>query len=181
MSNPVKIEIKGLRDAQDAIRIFGKDVADGVRKALDATGVEMVSDVKRAIENGPKTGTVYYRIPGDKYMTVRAGSQDGPPVAFIPGGGKQNLSLVHQASAAGQAPAKDTGALINSIYYEFIDQFTLSVGSPLSYSRLLEFGTLKIKPRRAWLPAAERAAPRLEKRIRRVIAEARARAEGKTR
>lgn len=181
MTKVVNVEVRGLRDVQNSIRMFGAEVVAGVKKALDSTGIEMVSDVRDAIKHGPKSGTVYYRIPGEKYMTIRAGSETGPPVAFVPGGGKQGISLVHQASAPGQAPASDTGALAGSIYYRMIDQFTLAVGSRLPYSEMLEFGTMKIKPRRAWIPAAERAAPRLEKRIRRVIAEARARAEGKTR
>ena len=179
-SRVVNVQVKGLQDVQAAISAYGQDVADAVARAVQATAVETVSDVKRMIERGAKTGTTYYRIPGDKYMTIRAGSADGPPVAFIPGGGKRNLSAVHRASAPGEAPAKDTGDLIKSIYYRKIDADTAAIGSQLKYAFRLEFGTRKMAARPSWVPAAEKNALRLQKRLTRIIREATARAGGKT-
>jgi len=176
----IDVKINGIQEVQKTIHAFGAEVVAEVRKALNATGLEMLTDVREAIKNGPKTGTIYYRIPGKNYMTIRAGSADGPPVAFIPGGGKRNLSLTHQASAPDQPPASDTGILAGSIYYKLIGNYSVAVGSRLPYSAHLEFGTMKIKKRPAWLPAAERAAPRLEKRLARIIAQARATAEKTT-
>lgn len=176
-SRIVSVEVRGLREATESLRKMGADVSEGVRQTLNATGLEVLTTVRNAIQRGPKTGTTYFRIPGAKYMTVRAGAEDGPPVAFIPGGGKANLSLTHQASAPGEAPASDTGTLASSIYYTSVDEYTVAIGSRLEYAFYLEFGTRKIKKRPSWVPAAEKAAPRLQKRLERLIREATARAQ----
>lgn len=52
----------------------------------------------------------------------------------------------HQASAPGEPPAVDTGALRSSIGHEVIGD-VLRVGSALDYSAYLEFGTPKMEPR----------------------------------
>ena len=148
--NPVKVEVRGLNQVKEAIRLFGQEVAKSLDEALNATGLETISDVKRAIQRGPKTGRKYQR--GRK---------------------------VHIASAPGQAPATDTGALVSSIYYRRIDDYTVAVGSRLDYAFHLEFGTRRMAARPSWLPAAEKNAARLQKRIARIIREAKARAEGR--
>lgn len=145
----VNVQVRGLAEVQAAIRAFGQDVATAVENAVEATALETISDVKRAIQRGPKTGRVYQR--GRK---------------------------VHRASAPGQAPATDTGALVISIYYRKADPFTAAVGSRLKYAFNLEFGTRKMAARPSWLPAAEKNSLRLEKRIARIVREARARADG---
>lgn len=70
------------------------------------------------------------------------------------GGGK-----VHIASAPGEAPAIDYGTLINSITEDFPTDLTGITYSSVPYSVYLEFGTHKIAPRPAWIPAAEAAWP----------------------
>lgn len=176
----VKVEIKGLKEVQDAIRAYKGDISKQLGLIVNATALEAVSDVKRSIERGPKTGNVYYRIPGPRYMTIRKGSEDGPPVAFFRAEGKQNLSPRHQASAPGQAPATDTGALVTSIYNEDRGRYSKAIGSRLPYAYYLEFGTFKIKPRKSWLPAVERAVPKMLKRVQLAISKAKARAEKTT-
>ena len=78
----------------------------------DAT--ELVEDVSvQKITSGPKTGIVYSR----------------------PGG------VTHQASAAGEAPANDTGALLDSRLTEFADDGLIATFSyNTAYSRRLELG-----------------------------------------
>jgi len=83
----------------------------------------------------------------------------------------------HIASSPGNPPAVDFGTLWNSIYYTRVDEFTAAIGSRLEYARHLEFGTFKMRARPSWVPAAERIAPRLEKRLQRIIREATARAQ----
>jgi hypothetical protein len=149
-----QIRVTGTKETQAAIAAFGREVAAEISKAVLATAVEALSDVRNAIESGPKTGNEYKR--GNK---------------------------THVASRAGEAPAADRGGLAPSTYIEKIDRFTQAIGSRLPYAFILEFGWGPSKEgtkRPAWIPAAERAAPRLEKRLRRIIVEARARAERTT-
>lgn len=63
-------------------------------------------------------------------------------------------SRMHTASAPGEAPAIDYGALINSIQLSFGDM-QAAVYSNMEYAPHLEFGTTKMAPRPAWIPAAE--------------------------
>lgn len=180
-----KIEIRGVQEVQAAIREYKGDITRSLKLIIDRAALDSVSDVRKSMERGGKSGVVYYRIPGEKYMTIRAGGEDGPPVAFVRGGGKQNLSLTHRASAPGEAPAKDTGGLITSIYNEERPQrnrLLRVIGSRLAYAYWLEFGTRdgKIKPRTSWIPAVERAIPKMLANVRTAIANAKARAEKKT-
>ena len=149
-----QVQVSGTQEVQAAIARFGAEVAAQVRKAVDATALEALTDVRRAIQGPPKTGREYPRgVNGDK---------------------------IHRASAPGQAPATDTGALVSSTYFTKVDQFTAAIGSRLDYAFYLEFGTFRMEPRPSWLPAAEKNAPRLEKRLTRIIADAKARAEKTT-
>jgi hypothetical protein len=153
MSQPA-VQVSGTQEVQRALAAFGREVAADVSRAVMASALEALTDVRKAIQGPPKTGREYPRgANGDK---------------------------VHRASAPGEAPATDTGALVSSTYLSRVDEFTQAIGSRLDYAFFLEFGTMKIDPRPAWVPSAERAAPRLEKRLRRIIAEARARAEKTT-
>lgn len=71
----------------------------------------------------------------------------------------------HQASAPGEAPAIDTGALINSIQTE-IDGTEGAVSTNQEYAEYLEHGTSRMAPRPAWTPAAERARDRFLHKMR---------------
>ena len=176
----VKVEIKGLKEVQDAIRSYQGDISKQIVTITKASAMSALSDVRRAIEKGPKTGIVYFRIPGPKYMTIRKGSEDGPIVAVFRAEGKQNMSLRHQASAPGQAPATDTGSLLRSLYFKQLGGSNFAIGSDIPYSYYLEFGTRKIAKRPAWIPAVERAIPKMLKRVNIAIAKAKARAEKTT-
>lgn len=149
------VEIKGEKEVEAALKFFFKDVQTSVKAAIQATALEALTDVRRSMKETPKTGREYPRW------------KDG--------------SKTHIASSAGNPPAIDTGALTGSTYYTMVDDLTAAIGSRLEYAYHLEFGTFKMAARPSWVPAAEKAAPKLDKRIRRVIAEAKARAEGKTR
>ncbi len=176
----INVEIKGIQEVTRALKSFGEDFTKGLKATLDATGLEVVTDIRRAIERGPKSGFTYYRIPGDKYMTIRKGSADGPIVAVFKAQGKQGLSLTHRSSAPGEAPATDTGALATSVNYSMPNNTTVVIQSRLPYAAMLEFGTMKIEKRPAWIPASERAKPRLQARIERLIAQTKAKAEKTT-
>jgi hypothetical protein len=118
---------------------------------VNAAALESVNDVKKAIQGPPKTGNIYKR--GTK---------------------------THQASRAGEAPATDTGFLVSSIYNEDRGYLSKAIGSRLDYAFYLEFGTRNIAARPSWVPAVERAIPKMLKRVNIAIAKAKARAEKTT-
>lgn len=150
-------EIKGDKELKDALKAYIKDVKSSVTAAVQATALEALTDVRKQIQRGPKTGKVYTR-------------------------GKSG-AIKHRASAAGEAPATDTGALVSSTYYRLGDPQTAAIGSRLPYAFILEFGWLpnpEQTKRPSWRPAVERAAPRLQARLERVIREAKAKAGATT-
>lgn len=147
----VNVEIKGLKEVQDAIRAYEEDISRQLGLIVNAAALESVNDVKKAIQGPPKTGRKY-----------------------------QRGTVVHQASAPGQAPATDTGFLVSSIYNEDRGYLSKAIGSRLPYAFYLEFGTRKIAPRPSWVPAVERAIPKMLKRVNIAIAKAKARAEKTT-
>jgi hypothetical protein len=94
------------------------------------TAQDIRSDITEQMQ-GPKSGRVYARS-----------------------GGKS-----HQASAPGEAPAVDFGALVGSVQVEQTSMLNANVYSNMEYAPLLEFGTMHMAARPAWIPAAERAFP----------------------
>ena len=148
----VKVEINGLKEVQEAIRAYQGDISRQLGLIVNAAAIKAVSDVKRAIEGPPKTGREYAR----------------------------GRDKIHRASAPGQAPATDTGALATSIYNEDRGEYSKAIGSRLDYAYYLEFGTFRIAPRPAWIPAVERTIPKMLKRVNDAIAKAKAKAEKTT-
>ena len=150
----VKVEIKGLKEVNAALQAYGKDLGKSLALIVDATALEAVTDVRKAIQGPPKTGREYARgVNNDK---------------------------VHRASAPGEAPATDTGALVSSIYNESRGKYSRAIGSRLDYAYYLEFGTFKMAKRPSWIPAVERVIPKMLKRVEIAIAKAKARAEKTT-
>jgi len=75
--------------------------------------------------------------------------QKGPKTGRVYGKRK------HRASAPGQPPATDTGALASSVQRVDDKATTVAVGTGLGYGRDLEFGTRHIKARPWLFPALE--------------------------
>ena len=150
----VKVEIKGMKEVNAALQAYGKDLGNSLALIVDATALEAVTDVRKAIQGPPKTGREYAR--------------------------GVNKDKVHRASAPGEAPATDTGTLVNSIYNESRGKYSRAIGSRLDYAYYLEFGTFKMAKRPSWIPAVERAIPKMLKRVEIAIAKAKARAEKTT-
>ena len=150
----VNVEIVGMKEVRAALARLGVDIEKACGTAVQASALEALTDVRKAIQGPPKTGREYPR-------------------------GK-NGDKIHRASAPGEAPATDTGALASSTYHTPVNPLTAAIGSRLDYAFYLEFGTFKMEKRPSWVPAVERAAPRLQKRIERIIAQAKARAEKTT-
>lgn len=148
----VKVEINGLKEVQETIRTYQGDISRQLGLIVNAAAIEAVNDVKRAIQGPPKTGRDYAR----------------------------GRDKIHRASAPGQAPATDTGTLVSSIYNEDRGEYSKAIGSRLDYAYYLEFGTFRIAPRPAWIPAVERTIPKMLKRVNVAIAKAKAKAEKTT-
>jgi len=67
-------------------------------------------------------------------------------------------SVSHTASAPGEAPAVDMGALINSVASTFEnDGLTGIISTPQEYAPVLEFGGAHVAARPAFVPATEEA------------------------
>lgn len=75
---------------------------------------------------------------------------------------------LHQASAPGESPAIDTGALVNSIRTE-ADGLSAVVGVGQEYGVYLEFGTVKMASRPFMGPAFERAEPEFQRGLKELV------------
>lgn len=87
-------------------------------------------------------------------MIILRGSKSGSIVT------KYNPSRTHQQSAAGEAPASDTGYLVNSISHEVVKEisgqsveFVGVVSAAAEYAIHLEFGTTNMEARPFLRPA----------------------------
>lgn len=165
----VSIDIGGDKEFGRAVDKLSAAAQERVQMQIAAIATDLMTEVKKNYSQAGN-GNLYFRIPGEKYMTVRVGSQTGVPVAFVPGGGSHNLSLTHRASAEGSPPAKDTGRLVNSVYIESIDNKSFRVGSKSKYAGWLEYGTRKVKPRPNWVPESEKARERFASLIQQALA-----------
>jgi hypothetical protein len=148
MTRQASVTIEGLDALQRDFTRLGKEVQKGLGQAVSATALDVDRDIKKRIKRGPKTGTIYKRASG------------------------QNLSPTHQASAPGEAPASDGGALVSSIYNIKNSPISRTVGSRLAYAYYLEFSTLRMDARPAWVPAVEKFTPKMFERIDKVLRDA---------
>lgn len=82
----------------------------------------------------------------------------------------------HRASAPGEAPASDTGRLVNSIRttYDF-DNLVGTVHASTKYAAALEYGTPRIEPRPYMRPALASRREAIEADIQREVSQALAR------
>ena len=133
------LTIEGTQEFKDALRRLGDVIVQQVDEEVESTAFEYEANVKLAIQTGPHTGRVYKR------------------------GG-----VTHQASAPGQPPASDTGALSGSIYTE-PDAEGWVVGSRLAYAAYLEYGTRKMASRPVWTPEAEKIEPEFQARLMAIV------------
>ena len=145
----MRVRITGISQTAANLRAVQANISRGLQGAIDATALAVQSTAQKKIQRGGRSGVTYYRIPGDKYLTIRADSPDGPPAAFVGGGGSHNLSRTHQASAPGEPPKTDTGGLASSIAI-VLGTKEARVGTGLVYGKYLEFGTTRMEPR-PWL------------------------------
>lgn len=134
------VNLEGLDRLAGKSKLVSKIAEQELKKALLASGLMVEKAAKESIAGGGKTGKVYRR------------------------GGR-----THQASAPGEAPATDTGRLVNSINVRLADGDTaaeVAAGSgSVKYARMLEFGTSRMEARPFLFPALERSKPKIKARM----------------
>ncbi len=128
MKNPISVKVTREKIGAGAAGVEPA-VRQGAIDGLNAIGLAALATAKRKIQSGPASGRVYRKY--------------GP-------------KRVHQASAPGEAPATDTGALVNSGFHE-LDERALEVhiGFSKLYAVFLEFGTRLMSKRPFLLPTME--------------------------
>ncbi|UEM08067.1 HK97 gp10 family phage protein (plasmid) [Skermanella rosea] len=134
-------------------RLMG-EIEKEVQAALYAGGLMIEGNAKQKIMAGGKSGRTYKR-----------------------------RSVTHRASAPGEAPANDTGRLVNSIKVEAQPsrkRVLVKAGSgAVEYAALLEFGTSKMEERPFFRPALKEERGNIEKRLKQGVAKAQRKASKK--
>lgn len=136
----VRVEVEGLSQLIDQLKSLGED---GDQIMLE-TITDLVTDTHQFAVDGiagpPKSGRVY-----EKYAPRRT----------------------HQASAAGQYPATDTGRLLGGVRMVMPSAPRLEgqVGTAIVYGAYLEFGTARMDARPWLMPSFEKAKIGVEKEL----------------
>lgn len=126
----LNVRIEGLDSLARSSRAIQEAVTRELNAGLYASGKKIEADAKKSIAQGQKSGRTY-----------------------------QRRSVTHQASAPGEAPASDTGRLVNSINGELVrgalEAVVRAGGGIVKYARMLEFGTIRVAARPFFQPALE--------------------------
>lgn len=143
----ISFKIEGLDRLDKASKAAVAEINKQMDIALYASAKKIEGEAKRSILSGKKTGRLY-----------------------------QRRTVAHQASAPGEAPASDTGRLVNSISAYLVKGRSYAVvtagrGVAL-YAAMLEFGTSKIAPRPFMFPAAEKSRQWIQDRLNKAVRDA---------
>jgi HK97 gp10 family phage protein len=137
----MNITLTGDKQLLKNLAAFGKAADKYVADVVNGTSLNIQQYAIKSIQRGTKSGIVYE---------------------------KTSPRRTHQASAPGEAPASDTGALWKNITAE-IDGKQAAITSNAEYSAALEFGTERIRPRPFMVPAMEKARPKFEKDLQKIV------------
>lgn len=140
-----KLSIRGSKELERALKDLGSQFRATAVMVVEATALEIRGDVIKRYQRGPATGRTYK---------------------------KYNPKRIHTASAPGEAPATDTGRLAGGTTYEKTGELSARIYNNIKYASMLEYGTFKIAPRHAWVPAVEAAQPKFLKRMEAAMASA---------
>ena len=117
-----------------------------ISKANDRVKAEVVKELEKALYFSAQ------KVQREAQDSIRKGQKSGR--IYKRGG------VTHRASAPGEAPASDTGRLINSITAHInkislnkLESFVVAGRGVVKYARMLEFGTAKMGARPFMLPA----------------------------
>lgn len=130
-----QIKVQNEREVIEAIQKYANAMERSMESVIKETAISIEGDAVRLIQRPPKTGKVYKR-------KTKAGN-----------------TIVHQASAPGEAPSSDEGILAANIRSLVVDRLgggvDAYIGTDLDYGAFLEHGTQHISER-PWLrPARE--------------------------
>lgn len=129
MTETVEIKIDGLAAALAKVDAMPGAIERAVQEGLMAVAMVARNDAVRRVLRGPKTGRIY-----QKYDPKRT----------------------HQASAPGESPATDLGALAGSILAEPAPgELAANLVARMPYAVHLEYGTTRIAARPFLRPAAD--------------------------
>jgi HK97 gp10 family phage protein len=135
------VKVEGLDKIGNASRQVQESISKEINIALFASAKKVEAEAKRSITEGGKTGRVYQ---------------------------KYNPRRTHTASAPGEAPASDTGRLVNSItaYPAHEGESTVVAGrGTVEYAAMLEHGTRHIAARPFMFPALEKSKDWIRERL----------------
>lgn len=138
------MRVEGARELIANLKRINEKAEKALSNAVKSTALSIRGEAIKSIQRGAKTGDVY-----SKYQPRRE----------------------HRASASGQAPATDTGRLVNSIRSD-VSGKSAEVSANTEYAAALEFGTSKMEPRPYLVPAMEKERPNFDRRIRQALSEA---------
>ena len=119
---------------------IGASMAREIDEVCENTALDIQARAQMAIMNPPKSGRIYRRG-----------------------------NVVHQASAPGEAPATDTGNLVNSAYTKKLGDSDYETGFTAEYAAALEFGTARMAPRPYLRPAVEAVRDAFIRAIKRIV------------
>jgi len=140
----MSVTITGIKKLERKLKKLVKDSEQELITALTTSALVVEGAAKTKIQRGVATGRVYTRN-----------------------------GVTHQASAPGQPPATDTGALASSITHN-VDkqQMTAEIGSNLVYATHLEFGTINMQARPFMTPAYQESKAKIAKEFKKAINDA---------
>jgi len=130
---------------------IGASMAREIDGVCESTALDIQARAQMAIMNPPKSGRIYEL--GEQQVSFK--TKGGKDVSFTARKGK--ASRLHQASAPREAPATDTGNLVNSAYTKKVGDSDYETGFTAEYAAHLEFGApnAHIEPRPYLRPAVE--------------------------
>lgn len=139
--NTITVKWRGVKQTQESFNAVPRAVRRGALNGLRAIALLLQNRCRMAIQKGPKSGRFYKR-----------------------------RGVVHQASAAGEFPASDTGTLVRSILGDVEEQTleaTLSAGT--IYAKWLELGTRLMRARPFLVPTLDNVSEEAPSILRRFI------------
>jgi len=164
------MQIRATLTLTSPILLNPRALKDALAGVVKTTTLEVETGIKVRMRQ-PKTGRTYRRGAITRRASKRSRSL-GLRERTTRGG--QRLAIVgakiHRASAPGEAPAVDLGALVNS-FVTRIEGLHGRITSPLAKALLLETGTARIAARPSVGPAVEAAREGFEQAVDQAVRE----------